>query len=50
MDAECAFCGRSLDVDAQRHVFCDDCQQTHTVCPACADDVATGAEGYRLVA
>jgi hypothetical protein len=48
MDLECAFCGRSLD--AQCHVYCDDCQQTHTVCPTCADDVAADTEGYRLVA
>lgn len=48
MDAECAFCGR-LVVEG-RQVFCEDCQVTHTVCPSCAEDVAAGADGYRLVA
>ncbi len=48
MDVECAFCGRL--VMEGRAVACDDCQATHTVCSSCADDVAAGADGYRLVA
>jgi len=48
MDAECAFCGR-LNGEG-RQVYCDDCQVTHLVCTSCADDVAAGADGYRLVA
>ena len=48
MDAECAFCGRLTGEG--RQVLCDDCQATHFVCLGCADDVAAGADGYRLVA
>jgi hypothetical protein len=48
MDADCAFCGRLIG--ERRYVFCEDCQGTHTVCFVCADEVADGTEGVRLVA
>ncbi len=47
MDGECAFCGRATG--ATRHVYCDDCTAEHKVCTACADDIAHGADGYRLL-
>jgi hypothetical protein len=36
MDRECAFCGRAES--AARHVYCEDCQANHKVCPDCAVD------------
>jgi len=48
MDAECAFCGRLIG--ETRQVLCDDCQAPHQVCTSCADDVAAGADGFRLEA
>jgi hypothetical protein len=35
MERECAFCGRAEG--AIYHVFCQDCQAQHRVCPACAE-------------
>jgi hypothetical protein len=49
MDAECAFCGRSLS-DERRRLYCEDCQATHTICSPCVAEVETEPEAYRLVA
>ena len=48
MDGECAFCGRGEG--AARQVYCDDCQAAHRACGSCANELANGEEGYRLVA
>jgi hypothetical protein len=48
MDAECAYCGRT--VAAARQVFCADCRTLHAVCIDCAAEAAADPESYRLVA
>ena len=46
---ECAACGVAM-TGPGKTVHCDDCRQDHLVCEACAAEVVSPDDGYRIAA